>query len=188
MDTVKEFDFASVEATVSDPVIAQRDTCKADGCHNPPATYGGKGPRPKFCSEHKGKPSSSSSKPRAKKYGTDYTEGIAGILGLPAMVLGVVGAQTNNVALVADGVVIGHYAPGIASAVNELAQDRPEIAAALDKILKVGPYGALIGAMMPMVTQLMANHKLIKPGTMGTQSAEGVLGIPTESREGTPDA
>lgn len=180
--TDTEFDFTALETEETEPVAVNDSICNAPGCSNPTVAYSGRGPRPKKCATHKGKPASG--KPRAKKkYGTDYTDGIAGLLQMPAMALGIVGAQTNNIALVADANVIAHHTPAIAAGLNDLAQERPEVAAVLDRILKVGPYGAILGAVIPMAVQLLANHKVIPPGMGGTLSAEQVLGIPTDRAE-----
>lgn len=185
------FDFTSIESTESEPepIMPPEEitTCNVLGCNNDVAEYGGRGPRPKKCVQHKGKPAAST--PRKKKsFGTDYTEGVTQLLQIPAAVLGVVGMQTKSIPLVADAEIINQYAPHIGEAVNGLAQDRPEVAAALDRVLKAGPYAALIGAVVPMVTQLLANHGVLPVGAMGTKSPEQVLGIPTEVREETPDA
>ncbi len=180
------YDFSSVETIESEPETIMTpkeiDMCNVPGCTNSVAEYSGRGPRPKKCNDHKGK--SATATPRKKKsYAPDYTKGITELLSIPAAVLGVVGMQTNNIPLVADAEVISRATPAIASAVNDLAQERPEIAAALDRILKAGPYAALIGAVVPMAAQILANHKVIPAGIMGTKSAEQVLGIPTERAE-----
>jgi hypothetical protein len=185
------FDFTTIETTESEPDFSMPDTntalCNTPGCSNPVATYSGRGPRPKKCKDHKGKTNSSA--PRKKKtYGTDYTEGVTQLISMPAAILGVVGSQTNNIPLVADAAVINHYAPKVAEAVNDLAQERPEVAAVLDRVLKAGPYAALMGAVVPMAIQILANHKILPPGMGGTMTAEQVIGIPTERREETPDA
>ena len=185
------FDFTTIETTESEPdfTMSSNDVaiCNAPGCSNPVAEYSGRGPRPKKCKDHKGKTNSSA--PRKKKsYGTDYTEGVTQLISMPAAILGVVGSQTNNIPLVADAAVINHYAPKVAEAVNDLAQERPEVAAVLDRVLKAGPYAALMGAIVPMAIQILANHKVIPAGIAGTMTAEQVIGIPTERREETPDA
>lgn len=183
------FDFNSAEIIESEPMdMPDVSFCNAPGCNNPVAEYSGRGPRPKKCAEHKGKTSSASTPRKKKSYGTDYTEGVTQLLSMPAAILGVVGSQTNNLPLVADAAVINHYAPKVAEAVNDLAQERPEVAAVLDKVLKAGPYAALMGAVVPMAIQILANHKVIPAGIAGTMTAEQVLGIPSERREETPDA
>jgi hypothetical protein len=181
------FDFTTIETTESEPEsMPEASMCNTPGCSNPTVPYGGRGPRPKKCKDHKGKTTSST--PRKKKsYGTDYTEGVTQLISMPAAILGVVGSQTNNIPLVADAAVINHYAPKVAEAVNDLAQERPEVAAVLERVLKAGPYAALMGAVVPMAIQILANHKILPPGMGGTMTAEQVLGIPAERREETPD-
>lgn len=185
MDTVTEYDFSATEALESEPPPPMPDPdtafCQTPGCHNPTVEYAGKGPRPKYCLEHK-KGSKSTGTKRAKRTtGTDYTKGLTELLMVPAGVLGLVGSQTKRLDLIADAVVIEQSAPNIASAVSDLANERPEIAAVLDRILKAGPYGALLTAVVPMTVQILVNHKIIKPGLMGSKSVEDLLGIPTQN-------
>jgi len=93
------------------------------------------------------------------KTGTDYRPGILGILQIPAFALGAAGQLNESLAL--DGAALSMHAPGIAEALNELANDNPAVAAALDRILTAGPYGAIIGACLPLAFQIAANHKKI---------------------------
>lgn len=182
------FDFSTIESIESEPDMPNEvTTCNAPGCSNPVAAYSGRGPRPKKCKDHKGKTATTTTR-KKKSYGTDYTEGVTQLLTMPAAILGIVGSQTNNIPMVADAKVVSDYAPHIATAVNDLAQERPEVAAVLDRVLKAGPYAALMGAVVPMAMQILANHNILKPGMGGTMTAEQVLGIPTERREETPDA
>lgn len=181
------FDFTTIETVESEPMSIETPVmCNTPGCNNPVMPYGGRGPRPKKCKDHKGKSGPTTSR-KKKSYGTDYTEGVTELLTMPAAVLAVVGSQTNNIPLVADAAVVEHYAPRIATAVNGLAQERPEVAAVLDRVLKAGPYAALIGAVVPMAIQIMANHKILPAGMGGTMTAEQVLGMTPPSKD-TPDA
>jgi hypothetical protein len=68
----------------------------------------------------------------------------------------------------ADAAAITIHAPNIAEALDQLANERPEIAAILDRVLQVGPYGVLIAAVAPLALQLLANHEALPPGAMGT--------------------
>lgn len=186
--TDTEFDFTSVETIETEPMdMADVTYCNTPGCSNPVVPYGGRGPRPKKCKDHKGKASGASTPRKKKSSGTDYTEGVTQLLSMPAAMLGVVGSQTNNLPLVADAAVVNHYAPEVGKAVNDLAQERPEVAAVLDRVLKAGPYAALIGAVVPMTLQILANHKVVPVGIAGTMSAEQVLGIQPQSKE-SPNA
>lgn len=115
---------------------------------------------------------------RKTKGGTDYSEGIAGILQMAAMPFALAG--TKDLAFAADAVAIVNATPDVASALNELAQTQPAIAAALDKILAVGPYGILISALIPMFVQILANHKVMPiemAKGLGAQTPEQLLGL-----------
>lgn len=186
--TDTEFDFSSIETIETEPMdMPDLTYCNTPGCSNPVAEYSGRGPRPKKCAEHKGKANSSATPRKKKSHGTDYTEGVTQLFAMPAAMLGVIGSQTNNLPLVADAAVINHYAPQVASAVNDLAQERPEVAAVLDRVLKAGPYAALIGAVVPMAIQILANHKVVPAGIAGSMTAEQVLGIQPQPK-GSTDA
>lgn len=102
-------------------------------------------------------------RPAAKSAGPDYRPGIMGLLQIPIMGLSMVGRQTKNPALQADGMALAMHAPGLAEALNETAKQQPAVGRALESIMKAGPYGAILGAMVPLVMQLAANHKLMNP-------------------------
>lgn len=88
-----------------------------------------------------------------------YADGVAGLLQVPAAVLAIVDPV--------DGYCVAQHTPHIAGAVADLAVERPEVAAALERVLAVGPYGALIGAVLPLAVQIMHNHGLL-PESMAT--------------------
>lgn len=183
VDTEMEYDFEAAEVTEAPPMPRPDLVCVVCGTG---LVYGGRGPKPKYCADHKkSKSSTSSTRPKKTKSGTDYTEGIAGLLSLPATALYVAGTagKEPNLALIADANAIAVATPKIAVAVSDLANERPEIAAVLDKILKVGPYGALLTAVVPMVAQIMANHNVIPAGVAGTKSAEDYLREAAENAE-----
>jgi hypothetical protein len=106
------------------------------------------------------RPRKTAAKP-AKKAEPDYRPGILGILQIPTMGLTMLGRQTKNPALQADGYTLAVHAPVLAEALNETAKQQPAVARALESIMKAGPYGAILGAVIPLVMQLAANHKVI---------------------------
>ena len=59
-----------------------------------------------------------------------------------------------------DAIAITVHWPGIAKALDETAQANPALAAVLDRVIAVGPYGALLTAVMPLAAQLAVNHGL----------------------------
>jgi hypothetical protein len=126
--------------------------------------------RPKAKPGRKPGQASGTGKPRTRTTATraakDYETPILGIFQVPAGVLAFAGMQKPVFA--ADAAAISIHSPGIAKALHDLGNERPEIAAILDRVLQVGPYGVLIAAVAPLVLQLLANHEAIPPGAMGT--------------------
>jgi hypothetical protein len=66
----------------------------------------------------------------------------------------------------ADAMTIGKFFPPVAAEVANIADDNEAVAKPIDFIIKIGPYGALIAAAMPLVMQLLANHKVVDATTM----------------------
>lgn len=95
------------------------------------------------------------------KGAVDYRPGIAGVLQLVVTPLAIAGQR--NEALAADAAALSIHAGPLIEAVNDLAQEQPAVASALDRLLAAGPYGALIGAVIPLAVQIMANHKVVPP-------------------------
>ncbi len=108
------------------------------------------------------RPAGSTRRATGRKTTVDYRPGIIGMLQIPAFALGAAGQL--NPALALDGAAISLHAPNIAEALNQLANENPAVAAALDRILQAGPYGAIIGACLPLAFQIAANHKAIPDG------------------------
>jgi len=62
----------------------------------------------------------------------------------------------------ADAAAIGqHYTP-IAIELAKIADSNEAIAKPIDFLIEVGPYGALLTAVLPLAMQLAANHRMIK--------------------------
>lgn len=97
---------------------------------------------------------------------TDYKTPILGLMQIPAGALAIAGMQKP--VFLADSAAITIHAEPIATALDQLAQERPEVAAVLDRILQVGPYGVLIAAVAPLALQILANHNVLPGGHMGT--------------------
>lgn len=108
-----------------------------------------------------GKSTSTRSK---KKDAPQYYDGIMGMFQIAGVGLMMAGGDKNK-AFTADSAAIATYGPDVAKSLDLLAQERPEIAAVLDKLLAVGPYGLVIGAVVPLAMQIAANHGVKIPGT-----------------------
>ena len=97
---------------------------------------------------------------------------MAGIVQMVAIPLAVAGQK--NVALQRDAAALTLYSPGLIEAINETAKTDERLAALLDKILAVGPYGLIFAAAMPLILQILVNHGAM-PGAMA--EAAGVMSV-----------
>jgi hypothetical protein len=97
------------------------------------------------------KPAPRGAKPRAGV--TDYRPGMFGIVQLAAGVCMAVSPL--------DGYALSVGAPPLVEALQQTSETSPALAAVLDKIMSVGPWGLVIGAALPLIIQIAHNHKLI---------------------------
>lgn len=74
----------------------------------------------------------------------------------------------------ADAGAVGLYWPAIAHEVAELADTQEAIANLIDPLMKVGPYTALVAAVLPFFMQIAVNHGRVAPGSMGTVPASSL--------------
>lgn len=72
-----------------------------------------------------------------------------------------VGAGTGRAAVQADGLAVIRQAPALASALDGIAKDDPRVRAALERLLTVSTWGALVSACIPLVASIAANHGMI---------------------------
>lgn len=82
-----------------------------------------------------------------------------GLMGLAALGQGV----CLMFGLHADAMTIGKLFPPVASEVAKIADDNETIAAPIDFLIKIGPYGGLVAALIPFGMQIAANHGWIDP-------------------------
>jgi hypothetical protein len=125
-----------------------------------------------------------SSGPQAKKTkakaGSPYRDSVLGLVQIVGLPLAAAGARDDR--FLADLVALNATAPGIADAVDSIAQNNRQVAAALDKLGEVGPYGLLIGALAPLILQVACNHGIVPAGTMGTIAADDLLQAAAEGQ------
>lgn len=112
---------------------------------------------------------------KTKSGGIDYRTGIAGLLQLPAFALGIAARMTGDHALALDAATVTLYTPSLAQALDATAQEHAWLADILDKAMQAGPYGAILGAFLPLCFQLAANHGKMAPNPdMGILDEDGL--------------
>jgi len=79
---------------------------------------------------------------------------------------------TRDETFLADATAVAVHAPGIAEALNEIAQENPALAAVLTRLAAVGPYGALFAATVPLLAQVATNHGALPVAVAATFGAE----------------
>lgn len=106
-------------------------------------------------------PGSTSGAPRKPKKPErkDYRPPILGVFQLAAAPCILAGQALKQSAFIADAAAITMHAPPIAEAINDLANEDPQVAAVLDRLLVIGPYGAVLAAALPLAAQVITNHR-----------------------------
>lgn len=109
--------------------------------------------------KRRGRPAGSTTKPAANNSKKkDFTPQLVELTDTIAAIPTGLGIMKENDVLLADGYALKMHGRNIASAVNELAQVKPEVAQALETLGKSTPYAALAMAVLPLFAQLAANH------------------------------
>jgi hypothetical protein len=96
------------------------------------------------------------------------TEAVAGIFQLAGFGCVVTGNY-------ADAAAIGIHSPAISTEVVKLGAQNESVGKAIDYLNEVGPYAGLISAVMPLVLQLLANHKRLDATKVPGLSEPSVL-------------
>lgn len=90
-----------------------------------------------------------------------YTDGCMRLLRTLVAPLMVVGQR--NQAVAADAATLAEHGPALADAVGQLAAEEARVAAALDRLMSVGPYGEVFSVLLTMGAQLSYNHGVLPP-------------------------
>jgi hypothetical protein len=105
---------------------------------------------------------------------TDYRPSLTALLQIPIGILGVLGRR--NEAFAYDGAALHIHGPGLIQAVQETAEQDARVAALLDRVVSVGPYGALVAALVPIALQIAHNHGAMPAAPeLGVYSREQLL-------------
>jgi hypothetical protein len=98
-------------------------------------------------------------------YSAEVDRRSTGLNGLAQMAQGLC-AVTG---LYADAATIGMFFPPVATELSKVADKNESVAKPIDFLIAIGPYGALIGAVMPFAFQIAANHGWIDASRMAAQ-------------------
>lgn len=107
---------------------------------------------------------------RPKSTEPDYRPAIVALGQLVQFPLSLAARVSGKQALAHDGIAVAIHMPTVAEALNETAKSQAHVAALLDKLSTIGPYGLVISAIIPLGLQILANH-----GVIGTNETMGIL-------------
>jgi hypothetical protein len=113
-------------------------------------------------------------------------QGAKGLAQVTAGVAMVAAQATGNLAFTADAVTIVSHSDALADACVQTAKASPAFAAALDKVCAAGPYAAMIGVGVAIVSQLARNHKPSLP-IPGTVHPDELLSPPAPEGQEQPE-
>jgi len=74
----------------------------------------------------------------------------------------------------ADAGALDMHGPGISREIAILAAREERVAKIVDPLLMVGPYAALVAAVLPLAMQLAVNHGRVDAGPMNTVPASAL--------------
>jgi hypothetical protein len=92
--------------------------------------------------------------------GVDLTERINGLFQswVAAPLFGA-GLAMRRRDLLADASAVEEHAPAISAALNDMAQENQQVRQVLERITKMGPYGAIIEPVAMLAAQIVTNHR-----------------------------
>jgi hypothetical protein len=86
----------------------------------------------------------------------------------------------RNRALMADSAVIEEHAEPLARELNSLAQDNAQVAAIIERVTHMGPYGVLLQIGLTITAKIATNHRQeLLPLTgriFGARSLDDIVG------------
>lgn len=75
----------------------------------------------------------------------------------------------------ADAMTIAKFFPPVSMELANIAEEYESVAAPIDFLIKIGPFGALITAVLPLALQIATNH-----GAVDASTAAGLGVLPPE--------
>lgn len=144
------------------------DRCKWIGCGES-LSYGGRGPRPKWCARHKGGREvgpprvSRGTSPRAKKDDKAWKDSLNQQLVAAGGTIGAIAYGFNKF----DGTVILNGTPQLAHSLVELADVNPNVRRALEASVSGAAWLGVAVAAAAIIIPIAANHGALPPQFKG---------------------
>lgn len=143
---------------------------KADGTPRQPP-----GPKPRRERSAQSRAEPVTAEPVTDSRRAVWQAGLAGYAQMTAGLAVVAYNRSQNDAYLADAAAITLHSPALSGALVAVAEQDPKVARVLDRICAVGPYGALVTAVVGLGAQLAANHGRLADGALGTVPKEQLL-------------
>lgn len=148
-DDLPDFTAPTLENADELPAI-----CQQDGCSNPVAEYSGRGPRPKFCPEHK--PTRTPAATGSGR-GRGWAKAAEVEAQLNTYVYMIAGGLQFTI-LAPDGRAIQHTGPALVHEIVELARTDKNLRDVLERLALPGKYAPITIAATALLVSVAANH------------------------------
>jgi hypothetical protein len=166
-DTVTKPEFSEPDEYGTPPMIdapAPVDQPPADTKPRRPTTRAGRAAaraakQAKQASSGDAKPKATTSAPRKATLEKRLTGALVSVGGMVAASSALTGSQ----AIGADGVLIIEHSENVAKAISRVADENPQVKAALERMLSAGAWSGVVVAVLPIVLGIAANHGAIPP-------------------------
>jgi len=116
-----------------------------------------------------------------------------GIMQLLAFGAGLLGRFKIAPVLPEDVAAIAVHSPGIAKGMADVAAEDEKFARVFDRVTAMGPYGALVEAVVPLAMQIAANHNkgiragTLDPASMGAMHPDALMAMMGGNGDGPSD-
>lgn len=125
-------------------------------------TYGGRGPKPKYCDEHKkgsAKGASSQSTRNSRNVHSRIAEGMTGAYGTLGLAFGTLYLATQDEAFLKDKDLILRHAEPIGEQWAKACDVSPKMRKRIEKFLDVGGVIGLMAVHAPLIAGIAMNHQ-----------------------------
>ncbi len=106
------------------------------------------------------KPKATTSAPRKASLEKRLTNAFCSVGGMVAASSALTGSQP----IAQDGVLIIEHSANVAAAISRVADENPQVKAALERMLSAGAWSGVVVAVLPVVLGIAGNHGVLPPG------------------------